>query len=82
MNSAAKQYLRIIIQVALGVLFVYSSGMKLFVSGLDTFLKDVENFKISFVLFGACKIKFLRLIPFANEDNLHSGVRYGKGKAG
>ena len=46
MNSAAKQYLRIIIQVALGVLFVYSSGMKLFVSGLDTFLKDVENFKI------------------------------------
>ena len=46
MNSEAKQYLRTIIQVALGVLFVYSSGMKLFVSGLDAFLKDVGNFEI------------------------------------
>jgi uncharacterized membrane protein YphA (DoxX/SURF4 family) len=46
MNDEPKQYLRTVIQVALGVLFVYSGGMKLFVYGLDAFLKDVGNFKI------------------------------------
>lgn len=33
-------------QVGLGLLFAYSGGMKLFVSGLTAFLKDVENFHL------------------------------------
>lgn len=34
------------IQVGLGVVFVWAAGNKLFVSGLEVFLKDIGNFRL------------------------------------
>lgn len=34
------------IQVSLGVVFVWAAGNKLFVSGVEVFMKDVANFRI------------------------------------
>jgi uncharacterized membrane protein YphA (DoxX/SURF4 family) len=34
------------IQVGLGVVFVWAAGNKLFVSGVEVFMKDVANFRI------------------------------------
>ncbi len=33
-------------QIGLGCLFLYAGGMKLFVSGLDEFVKEIGNYKL------------------------------------
>lgn len=36
----------LVLRVALGVWFTYSGGLKIFVTGLDRFTKDVANYKL------------------------------------
>ena len=53
MNEAASEFsmtpfqiLKRAVQVGLGVVFVWAAGNKLFVSGVEVFVKDVANFRI------------------------------------
>lgn len=53
MNEAASEFsmtpveiIKRAVQVGLGVLFVWAAGNKLFVSGVEVFVKDVANFRI------------------------------------
>jgi putative oxidoreductase len=44
--SNGKELFHLVLRVGLGGLFLYSGGMKLFGTGLDSFVKDVDNFHI------------------------------------
>jgi uncharacterized membrane protein YphA (DoxX/SURF4 family) len=46
MSEAAKGTWRLVMQLGLGCLFVYAGGMKLFVSGLDEFVKEIGNYQL------------------------------------
>lgn len=46
MDQNVKKSFLIALQVGLGVFLAYAGGMKLFVSGVEVFLRDVGNFRI------------------------------------
>lgn len=44
--SSSRVILRLLSQVAVGVVFLYAGGQKIFVSGVMQFASDVENFRL------------------------------------
>ena len=46
MNDAAKGTCRLVMQVGIACIFLYAGGMKLFVSGLDEFVKEIGNYQL------------------------------------
>lgn len=59
--KSKSEFVALILRVAMGAWFVYAGGLKIFGSGLEQFVKDIENYKL---LSGELAVAVAYFIPW------------------